>query len=135
MQWLIDIIKEWCIAQGYLTAGFVNRGDPTSDDFAIGDFTLDGMKHDLDLSSIVPENASGVVFILTIKSDATGDWCFWLPSEHIRAYNGSRRRTQVANIIVSADFTLPIGPSRNLKYEFKVANWEIINVTVKGWWF
>ena len=55
MQWLIDIIKEWIIAQGYLTKGYVKRDDPVNADFAMGDFTKDGTWHDLDLSSIVPE--------------------------------------------------------------------------------
>ncbi|GAI52663.1 unnamed protein product, partial [marine sediment metagenome] len=33
MQWLIDIVKEWIEAQGYLLYSFVDRGDLASVDF------------------------------------------------------------------------------------------------------
>lgn len=135
MQWLIDLIKEWVQAQGYLTTGFVDRGDPENADFEAGDFIKDSSWRNLDLSGIVPTTAKAVLFALDIIATTTHEKCRFRKKGNVFEKNMSSLFTQVAYISKAADMVCPIGTDGLLEYNIDAATWGAIRFTVKGWWF
>lgn len=146
MQWLIDIIKEWIVAegyalqswvlaQGYLTAGFVNRGDPATPDFDAGDFPILFTWTELDLSAIVPANAKSVVFRAMGKHAATAQ------SLQIRKYGNANNNiisglhTTVSNLIEEHDWTCAVDSNRKIEYLVSTDGWTLLTLTIKGWWY
>jgi len=134
MQWLIDIVKEWIIAQGYLTTSFVDRGDPENYDFLKASFTTDGNMHDLDLSSIVPSNAKAILFLLDISSPIIHREGHFLKKGNNWLRNTCGLFTQVSNVAIKADMVCPIGSDGYLQYIFADVWWNKIDFVVKGWW-
>lgn len=156
MQWLIDLIKEWVIAQAYATVAyvdywiaktiewvedqnylqtsFVDRGDPAAWDFIIGNFTADGAWHDLNLSSIVPAGAKSVLFLVYIRNDAVNKDFYLRRKGNANAYNMVMQRTEVANLVRVADGVCPCDENRVIQYYLTAVGWTRIRLTVKGWW-
>jgi len=134
MQWLIDIIKAWIVAQGYLTAGFVDRGDPTTFDFSKDNLILDGNFHELDLSGIVPEKAKAVLFCLRFNAAIITGRFYFRKAGNVNVLNVSRGRVEVAGVDDSDDYVCPISSDRKLEYMFTYVPWTMIFFYVKGWW-
>lgn len=130
MQWLIDLVIEYLHIHGLA----VYRGNIAAVDFAIGDFTLDGAWHTLDLSSIVPANATVVHLLVSFKSSVTND-SFWI-GRAPQAGNPNRSivRTAGAFITVSPDITCYPDANRHLEYTGSVST-TVLNMVVKGWDF
>lgn len=146
MQWLIDIIKEWVIAQayatvawvqaqGYLTAGFVDRGDPAAFDFDKTDLITDGTWHDLDLSTIVPAGAKAILASILINDELIERSLMFRKKGNVNIFNRSLIYTQVSNIYNSLDLVIPVDADRKIQYRGEAIVWVAIYVTVKGWWF
>lgn len=135
MQWLIDIIKEWVIAQGYLTDGFVNRGDPAVVDYVTGDLIKDNAWHDLDLSAIVPENVKGVALYVSILELHIGTSVRFRKKGNTNPANVSRIYNQVAFEPNATDMTVPCDENRKIQYFASNVDFVILNITVKGWWY
>jgi len=135
MQWLIDIVKEWTIAQNYLTQGFVSRGDPANADFELGNFTTDNAFHDLDLSAIVPADAKAAS-ICTVARDTTD-----IGSIKIQRSDYNSIRTMGGQAIIKANrieyemFTISMNTDRKIKYSISASGWNFLTLTVAGWWF
>lgn len=51
---------------------YVDRGDSTNWDFVQTDFIQDGVWHDLDLSSIIPEGTRVVHLLVLVRDDLVG---------------------------------------------------------------
>lgn len=134
MQWLINIIKEWCIAQGYLTASFVDRGDPIEPDFELEDFTTDEHWFDLDLGLIVPDGAKAVLLAVEIMSTFAGADLSFRKKTNTGDYNISRTITAIADVPVAADLVCPCSTERVIQYYGEDVTWTRIDLTVKGWW-
>lgn len=134
MQWLIDIIQEWVQAQGYLTTGFVDRGDPLSHDYALGDFTKDGAWHDLNLSSIIPENAKGVALHVIGLANTTNASITLRKNGNTNDVNVSRLITVVAHEFHTADMIVALDTNRIIEYRITPVVWLALSATVKGWW-
>lgn len=134
MQWLIDIIKEWIVAQGYLTTSFVDRGDPEFQDFSKADFNQTAGWHDLDLSGLVPSNASAVLFWFDGYSGTVGSTVTFREKGNSFVANTSSIFAQVADVLNRHDFVCPIGPDGLLEYRFTTPDWDFMGLTVKGWW-
>lgn len=135
MQEWINLVKEWVQAQGYLTAGFVNRGDPTVHDFTQATLIQDNAWHELDLSAIVPENAKGVcIYIEAIHASATKT-IMLRKSGNVNETVLSRLRTLVAGLAHYKDATVACDENRKIDYWIQTPNWTLINFTVKSWWF
>lgn len=66
---------------------FVDRGDPSSVDFAVGDFTKDDTWRDLDLSSIVPAGAKGIIITCDIVGSATNQPAKFRKKSNSNTYN------------------------------------------------
>ena len=135
MQWLIDLIKEWIIAQGYLTHGFVDRGDPAARDFVTGDFTTDGNWHDLDLSGIIPAGAKGICFICYIKDDLAAVFIDFRKKGNVNEENKSTIRSEAAGLWRYEDLTCAVSTDRKIEYKSTVTTFDFIRMTVKNWWF
>lgn len=135
MQWLIDIIKAWVQAQGYLTDGYVNRGDPAIIDFDMGDLIMDWGIHYLDLSAIVPEGVKAVhLFFYFISANA--GTCMWLmSSDCVNCWSALGGTTQVAGIEYDKDGPVALGPDRRIKYSAGSPPITSVAILVRGWWF
>lgn len=134
MQWLIDIIKAWIVAEGYIKTSFVDRGDPAAWDYTLNDFTRDAAWHDLDLSGIVPAGAKAIAVFMKIKSNVVGSNLRLRTNGNVNTSNLTELKTQVANVIISFDVvTIPDG-NRVVEYYASLAVWTDISLIVKGWW-
>lgn len=135
MQWLINIIQEWIIAQGYLTAGYVHRGDPGAFDFVAVNFTKDNAWHDLDLSGIVPANARCANLYLVIRATAIHKQIQFRSKDVTAEINKSTNWTQVANIRIGYPTSVAVDSDRVIQYKVFDATFNLINFVVSGWWF
>jgi len=122
-------------ASGSINSGgmtIVDRGDPSSPDFTVGNFTLDAAWHDLDLSAIVPAGAMGVLIsVVTDTSDANQQIMFrkkgnanyrnvaWI-------YNHNYCEIQGLNCIIFGD------TDRKIQY-MSNTQWTKLDFTVCGW--
>lgn len=134
-EWIIDIIKEWVGDQGFLTAGFVDRGDPAAYDFLAGDLTLDGSWHVLDLSGIIPAGAKAVGISLQIQNTAVSRFCYFRKFGNASTINVSVSISQGANIFFGSDISCPVDTSGRIEYAFFGGGWSFVSITVKEWWF
>lgn len=134
MQWLIDIIKEWVQAQGYLTTSFIDRGDPGTNDFVTGDFIKGGGWHDLDLSGIVPAGAKAVTGRLQLNNAAINKVIYFRKKGNVNPFNVSLTSTLVANINHWEDIVFSIDSNRKAQYTCSAGVWTAITLTIKGWW-
>lgn len=135
MQEWINLVKEWVIAQGYLTAGYVDRGNAPAYDFVMGDFVKDGAWHDLDLSSIVPAGAKGVALHLIMAASTISEAVWFRKKGYPDLYNTSVTYVQVAGLINSADKVVALDENRIIEYMITPDTWYTLSVHVKCWWF
>jgi len=145
MQWLFDIVlamvanagyalQSWVQAQGYLTTGFVNRGDPNVVDYDKNDFIKDAAWHTLDISAIVPAGAKAVALsvLLTGPTVAKGFW--FARNGQAFGRNAFRGSLVVANLLHIYDGVVAVDTDRKIQYLFHVSAFTQIDVTVKCWW-
>jgi len=130
MQWLIDLVIE---SIG-VPPVFIDRGDPASDDFAVIALTRNGAWHNLDLSGIVPSNASAVAMVAWLGSPVINRWFELRKKGNINNFNENYLITQVANIATAGNFVVPIGTDGLLEYKFQDGTFNQGAITVKGWW-
>lgn len=134
MQWLIDLIKEWVIAQGYLTTSYIDRGDPPIPDFDKFDFIPDDAWHELDLSGIVPAGAVAVALSVILQNIAAGRVMNFRKAGNTGAYNASRNHIDVATLFIVNDNVVSVDADRKIEYYLSTPGWITIGITVKGWW-
>lgn len=134
MQWLIDLIKDWIIAQGYVTSCFTNRGDPAIEDFNSGDITDDDAWHDLDLSGIVPAGATAASISVSMLAQQVGLAFSLRRKGNANIYNVAIGFTQVAYGAKGLDLVVPLDGDRKCQYNAANGNWLVLDITVKGWW-
>lgn len=135
MQWLIDLIKEWIIAQGYLTTSYVDRGDPAADDFTAIDFTRDGTWYTLDLSGIIPANVKAVSLSFITLSGLAGKRARFRTLGNANEFNISLVGIQVANMLIGHDLIIAPDADGKIEYKLDAGGWAIVTLNVKGWWF
>lgn len=134
MQWLIDIVQEWIVAEGYIKTSFVNRGDAGAPDFVVANFTRDGAWHDLDLSGIIPAGATAAAAALFIRANVTANTIRFTPSDFAGDDNRTNIITQAAGVSIEQDITLVLNSDRKVRYKATAGNWTAIQLTIKGWW-
>lgn len=130
MQWLIDLIIE---SIG-VPPCYIDRGDEAIDDFRAIDFTRDGFWHTLDLSGIIPTNATAVSLTVLIASGIINDIATFAPRITSGLGNFNTIVSQVANLSINKDLTISIGPNRTIAYKIPPGVWQVVNLSVKGWW-
>jgi len=135
IEWLIDIIKEWVGAQGFLQTGFVDRGDPAAYDFTSTAFTKDSAWHELDLSGIIPTNVKAVAVSIVVSNTTAGKLFRLRTNGNANTMNNAIINTQVALLFYGSDLIVAPDANRKIEYFATSAGWLTINFTVKGWWF
>lgn len=114
---------------------FVDRGDPASSDFEVGDLTTDDTWRDLDLSSIVESNAVVVLLYLKVQdNDATGSYIFFRKNGNSNPHAISGVRVQTAGIGNDNTCTVACDSSQVIEYLAANVTWTTIRITVLGWW-
>lgn len=137
MQWLIDIVKEWIQAQGYLLSSFVDRGDPHLPDYTLDDVSVDGSWHELDISEIVPTAAKAVLFTSYLRTDSLDGFFKIRRHGNSDEQNSSTLLTEAANVLNWADLASPIDTDRKIDYQFPsfyLATVTDFKLVIKGWW-
>lgn len=135
MQWLIDIVlaamKAWYADYG----GFHDRGPHDSFDYSLGDLTVDNAFHELDLSSIVPDGAKGIVLHLKASSTDITKLARMRRAGDPETLTRCVIRPQVANIEITVHVIIPVDSTRKIDYMLRADGWVTFIITVKGWWF
>jgi hypothetical protein len=113
---------------------FVNRGDPAAADWTINDFEIDGLYHELDLSGIIPPNTNAVLFRAYLRSTAAANQIRLRKNGSLYTFNSSVFYVPVANRNYEPD--LIVSPDSNSKIQYMVTStgWNILSLTVAGWW-
>lgn len=116
---------------------YVDRGDPSAVDFSIGDFTKDGVYHDLDLSSIVPAEAAGkrVHVTVALRKSVDGGSSFALRENgNSNSINFAGADCNDANKTTYHDLWVICDSNRIIEYvATNIATWTTMNLTVRGW--
>jgi hypothetical protein len=112
---------------------YVDRGDPSSVDFTLSSFTTDGDWHDLNLSSIVPANASFVKAAILINDGGVANNIRFRKKGNINNRVSPVITIQVASISMTVDFTVPCDSDRVIEYLASSTTWTNIKLTVQGW--
>lgn len=134
MQWLIDIIKKWIVAEGYLLHSFVNRGAAAVPDKVVGDFTKDGIPHVMDLSGVVPPEAIAIAVRVKSLCAVTNAYLkFWRPADGLQE-NRAEIISQFTGVPITKDVIIGVSPIGGISYVIENLPWSIIDFTVKGWW-
>lgn len=111
---------------------FVDRGDPAAADFDETDLTLDGNWHELDLSSIVPADASLVLLRGIMEDTASNDYLQFRTDGNSNAANVATLR---AGGSYRAAVELLVAPSgQKIEYRGGSGAAPDIDLTVGGWW-
>jgi len=112
---------------------YVDRVDPASDDFTLGDLTTDGAWHELDLGGIVPVGAHAVNMIVSV-SDNLANQAFTLRKNgNINSKNRLKVNTQVSNIPQYAVGMVACDNNRKIEYTAANTTWGVIRIVVGGW--
>jgi len=111
---------------------YVDRGDPSSWDFTVANFTTDGNWHDLDLSSIVPGGTKLVHMRIRLCTPSLAGINF-RKKGNTNAVNIATMKTQVASVYYYEDFFVPCDANRIIQYLANDVSWTAIDVTVRGW--
>ena len=134
MQWLIQAAIDQVIADIGGPPIFIDRGDPIVADFSIGDFTLDGNVHFLDLSGIVSAGAKAVTFQSHLECVVPNVRVQLFRAGNLNATNRSEAIVQIANQDWYQEMLVACNEARNIAYRFTFAPWTITDFTIKGWW-
>lgn len=121
---------------GVTVAGqYIDRGDPSTGDYVVGNFTSDNTWRNLDLSSIVPVGAKAVLLRITIQGDVAGKALQFRKNGNSNTSNSVIARTIVANGTITYDFTVACDSGRVVEYLGSDGiTWSKQNVTVGGWY-
>jgi hypothetical protein len=117
----------------YLGA-FHDRGDPAAVDFDLTDLTTDGDWYDLDLSSIVDEDAKAVSLYVYMLDDAHTSYIRFRKNGNSNDFNHAQVRSQVGGIYTNADLIVALDDDQVIEYKTTITTFDAIAITVKGWW-
>ena len=112
---------------------YCDRGDPSSYDWDYTDLTIDSNWHDLDCSSIVPNDAVAILFNMRIKDDATNSWMQFRKNGQSNDVNVASFRTQCANVFIENEFIVSCDSDKIVEYRVLNTTWSDIEVAIKGW--
>lgn len=114
---------------------FVPRNsDAAAFDYTVGAFTTDGTYRDKDLSAIVPAGAIAVLLRVQIQDDAVASTFGFRRNGNANGYDGAYLYTQVANVLIEREMTVPCDANRVVEYWGSNLAFSSINVLVMGWY-
>lgn len=118
----------------YLKTSFVDRGDPANPDFQGVQLVADGFWHELDLSALIPTNASAVQFY-GFGIHATLSKFFQIREVgNVNVYNIDGFYTVVAFLPVCGGLIAKVDSNQKIEYRLSTPAWLAKELTVKGWW-
>lgn len=112
---------------------YVDSGDPSGYDIALGSLTTDGTWNELDLSAAVPAGATVIHIMLNVQAQTAGAYFLVRKAGNSNARNldgftcpgaGSSYYTSV---IVACD------GDRKIEYMASNVTWDMISGVVRGW--
>lgn len=118
---------------------FVDRGDPATSDYEVGDLTTDDTWNDLDLGAggagIVPTNAVAVLLYVKVQDDdAAGSYLFFRKNGNSNSHAIGAVRVQVAGVGNDNSVTVPCDGNGIIEYLAANVTWATVRITVLGWW-
>lgn len=117
---------------------YIDRGDATGYDFTHPDFTQDNAWHELDLSSIIPEEAKGQLIHISAlykHETVTGGWIEIRENGNVNAYNVRTMQILVTNIThYDPDVWVMCDSDGKIEYKTSGVNaLTSIQLTIVGW--
>lgn len=112
---------------------YVDRGDPSAYDKAVGDFTTNNVWNDLDLNLIVPTGAIAIHFKCTIQDGLTGQTIAFRENGNAQAISSQLVTTQVADVNISMNGLVTCDSGRVIEYRGSNTTFTLINFVVTGW--
>jgi hypothetical protein len=113
---------------------YVDRGDPSANDFEVGSFTLDTAWHDLDLSGIVTDSDATLVHLYCqLRDDVVGQHFQFRKNGNTNSFNLTGVRTQAAGVWVEYEMCVVLDDNRVVEYRGAVGINDV-NVRIRGWW-
>ena len=112
---------------------YVDRGDPSAWDFQVGDLTTDGLKHDMDLSAIVPAGAIAIHIKAKINDDVIDMFMAFYTKSKTYSFNILHNRVIVALLDHYVDGFIACDADRVIQYAASNTVWATIDITVRGW--
>lgn len=117
------------------TYGFYHdRGDPAAHDYTQATLTTDGSWNNLDLSGIVPAGAKTVLLRVILRDGAIGQSLAFRKNGNANTVNAAEVVNQVANINLDTDVMVSCDTDRVIEYNGSNVVWDVIRMTVRGWW-
>jgi len=132
-QYLKEILEKEAITVIY---NYVDRGDPANYDFTKDNLVADGEIHELDLSTIVPEEAAGqlVHLRIVIRATTTNKWLIFTELGKQYSNNSASFTTQGVNISNNLCGWVKLDENRKIQYQLDpTATWTYVYITVRGW--
>lgn len=136
--WVLQEIynaRMWVLGLGYLTASFVDRGDPAAWDWTEATLVQNNSWHDLDLSGIVPAGVKCVLFRSVIKAAEINKYLRLKTKGNVNDYNAATSSTIVANANNFQDLKVAPNSDGVIQYLGSFATWQYFRFTIAGWWF
>lgn len=113
-------------------AKFVDRGDPSSYDKVLANWTTDGTWRDWDLSSVVPAGAVAIVLRLSGYCNPTAQVAF-RKNGNSNAINISACNFTVISVWFEFVVIVPCSTARVIEYNAGNVTWGALNSAVVGW--
>lgn len=113
---------------------YVDRGDPSTQDFTLANFTCDNTWRELDLSAFIPTIARAILCHLKFEASVKDEEILFRKQGNTNALNVTGCITkqtdkhQYKTVIVSP------GDTRKIEYKATSVNITVLSLTVRGWW-
>jgi len=113
--------------------GYVDRGDPSSWDFAKTDLTADGQYHTLDLSNIVPEGATIVHLLIHALTASNNSLIIFRKKGNVNEVNREILYVHHGNSTYLDSKWVTCDADRKIEYWTTNVVWTSLDITVRGW--
>lgn len=113
---------------------WVDRGDVSSLDFEIADFTKDNAWHDLDLTAIIPTTARLILMDFDYNNTSNERHIEIRKQGQTYNFNHTEIHTRVAAQADHAMMVVSCGINRIIEYKMAAVGWTELAMTVRGWW-
>ncbi len=113
---------------------YVDRGDPATVDFEIGDFTINGAWHTLDLSSLVTLSARAVLLDVDFDNNSANKHITLRQNGNSNDINHFDVATKVAGQNEHANAIVSPDSARLIEYKITATGWTALSMAVRGWW-
>lgn len=111
----------------------VDRGNASDYDFRTGNLTKDGNWHELDLSGIVGAGARFVTLKVVAQTTTYRQSFYAKVIGYANDYNGFVIFTNVVDVDISGEFTLPLSIDKKIEYKTTPATWTALSLIVLRW--